>query len=264
MSARARGVAIATTALIAAILSGPAGASAAPTAPHVSCSFHYDDRVLHVAVGATGAKHKREAGVGVVTAVDGVLNVTDRDGAPVRCQGFIATLFSTESILVEPAKPGDPVAFGLDLTRASLGPVRLDARVGKGELGIALGPQSDVVTGGMVAGADALDLDATSSGGIDVVVDARAKLRLDAGEGDNVVNLSGGEGFDGPWVAPTTMAAGAGADVLVGGEATDILFGGDGADQLFGMGGNDLLSAGERAGPARLRESARCRACSRP
>jgi Ca2+-binding RTX toxin-like protein len=113
---------------------------------------------------------------------------------------------------------------------------------------LALGDEPDRVAGGTLAGASALDLAYEGTVSPDVVVNARATLRLDAGEGDNIVSLAGGDGFDAAWASPTSIAGRTGADVIVGGAATDLIFGGDGADRMYGFGGNDLLSAAG-AGP---------------
>lgn len=225
--------------------------TAANAARPVSCSFNYSDRVLRVAVDSERVDGKRVPGVAVITAADGVLNVSGRGGAPVQCRGFIATLFSTASVSVESARPGRPVAFGLDLRRASLGAIPVVAQLGGGELGIALGADSDYVAGGAVGDANALDLDAIASPGVDLTVDAPTTLRLDAGDGNNVVSLGGPGGFAGPWTSPTSIAGRSGDDVLAGGSATDLLFGGDGADEMYGLGGNDLLSA-DGSGPDTL------------
>jgi Ca2+-binding RTX toxin-like protein len=68
---------------------------------------------------------------------------------------------------------------------------------------------------------------------------------IDAGGGNDTVNLSGFPGtvYGGP--GNDTITGGAGNDTLHGGAGRDTLFGSAGADLLLGDAGNDVLDAGE-------------------
>src|SRR6185295_4989065 len=71
------------------------------------------------------------------------------------------------------------------------------------------------------------------------------KIAVQAGEGNDIVNLSGialPSAVDGRGGADT-ITGGQGADVLHGGSGNDSITGGFGADQLFGDDGDDKLDA---------------------
>jgi hypothetical protein len=260
MSPRTRGSARAISVGVAALIAvSPAAADpgldskAAPA--RISCYFDYGSGIFQIKVPETVSKQGPQPGVALIAPANGVVTISDGDGRPVECSGSVATLDATRTIVVVARRAGDPVALGLDLRQAPLtaGPtpegdpgadIAIDARIGPGEVGIALGDLSDQVIGGTIGGVDALDLDAQASAGVDLLVDPQATLRLDSGGGANAITLDGGAGFDGPWTGPSVLAGGASNDLLIGGDATDLVFGGNGADQLYGRGGNDLLSAG--------------------
>ncbi len=235
MRTRVRGVAIIVSLLAAAlgaVAAAPSDAAAGPS--QISCYFDYGSGVLKV----------RAPGVVLIRPETDVIAVADGRSRPIGCSGSLPRRGDTRTIIVGPSRPRQPVALGIDLRQAPLPPgVVVDARLGRGQMGIALGPASDRVAGGVLGGAAVLDLDFDGGLSADVVSNPAATLRLDAGEGDNVISLAGGGGFEGPWRSPTSLAGRMGADVIAGGAATDLIFGGDGPDRMFGLGGNDLLSA---------------------
>ncbi len=250
MRARARGVSLVIVLLVAgafgiAVMS-PRGAEAGP---RVSCYFDYGSGLLKVRVPEGGTRREPSPGAAVIRPDAEVITVADAQGAPIGCSGSLPRTGDTRSIVVASTRPGKALALAIDLRAGSLpGGLVIDARLGRGQLGIALGPGADRVAGGTVAGADVLDLAYDGSVSADVRLNLGATLRLDAGEGDNIVSLGGGNGFDAAWASPTSLAGRTGADVIAGGAATDLIFGGDGADRMLGLGGNDLLSAAG-AGP---------------
>ncbi len=232
---------------LAALTAAPSGAEAGSS--RVSCYFDYGSGVLSVRVPESGTRREPTPGVALVRPDAGVVTIGDGTGRPLGCSGSLPRTGDVRSIVVAPARPKNAIGLAVDLRQARLpqGAV-IDARLGRGQLGVALGDGPDRVAGGGLAGAGVLDLDYDGTLSTDVVVNARATLRLDAGEGDNIISLAGGNGFDAAWASPTSIAGRTGADVLVGGAATDLIFGGDGADRMYGLAGNDLLSAAG-AGP---------------
>ena len=236
--------------LAAVVLGGGVGAPPATAEPsRVSCYFDYGSGVLSVRVPQAGTRREPTPGVAVIRPQVGVITIGDGNGRPLGCSGSLPRTGDVRSIVVAPSRPQRSIALAIDLREAPLPPgAFVDARLGRGQLGVALGPGWDRVAGGTIGAVSVLDLAYDGNVSADVFTSRRATLRLDAGEGDNIVSLAGGSGFDSPWAVPTSIAGRTGADVLVGGASTDLIFGGEGADRMYGVGGNDLLSAAG-AGP---------------
>ena len=76
-----------------------------------------------------------------------------------------------------------------------------------------------------------------SAGNDALRVDSRLRIQLvvDAGSGNDRVNVGGG---------PSLVVGGYGSGMLTGGSSRDVLIGGGGRDQLLGNGGSDLLISG--------------------
>jgi len=90
------------------------------------------------------------------------------------------------------------------------------------------------VTGG--AGADLLTF--TTAGPVTTAI------RLDGGDGNDVVNLGGGDDSADGGTGADLLSGGDGDDTLLGFSGDDILNGGDGNDLLDGQGNDDLLFGG--------------------
>jgi Ca2+-binding RTX toxin-like protein len=91
---------------------------------------------------------------------------------------------------------------------------------------------------GDAAGVSALGLAAqVNITGAEAALD---KLRINAGDGDDVIEASGVVGG----AIGLILDGGAGNDIIIGGEGDDVLIGGDGDDVLIGGGGNDTFDFG--------------------
>ncbi len=89
-----------------------------------------------------------------------------------------------------------------------------------------------------VSNVELLDIQALAGDDtVTVSTDAAIGMRIDAGEGDDLVDASTATG-------PATVLGGAGSDTLTGTSGADSIFGGDGNDQLNGLAGIDTMDGG--------------------
>ena len=223
----------------------PVSSSSAQT----TTSCHGDATGMEVDVGEDAARLSIATGGEIL--VNGVecpyQGIDSGEAGPV-------TLENTADIRVSGSVGDDVVTFDQTTTRF---PATLDISVSLGEgAGDGL-----VVTG--TANADAI-------GGVGGQVDigdtyvwhsGTDLMRIDAGAGNDTVDLSAVDADLGRVSTPVTILGGEGDDTLIGGFAGDRLYGGDGSDLLDGGDGTDLHNGGPGADRCAFAEVAEWRSC---
>jgi hypothetical protein len=162
--------------------------------------------------------------------------------------------------------------FHLDLRQGALAPgatpesdgsseIEVEADVGLGGFFfIQLGDESDHVTLGRVGHELGINLNADESvADVDMRIASTERKwapepRISLGDGDDLLDATGREGFAGPLDAEHDLFefhGGSGRDRILGGPSKDILYGGGGADLLSGGSDTDYVQAA-RGGSDRI------------
>jgi len=229
--------------LVGLLLASPAAASSSASA-NVLCGF--EAGVLSVAVDSPTEP--------VSLVVAGSEIVVKLGQEPVTCPGS-PEVDTTDLVQLSDVAPQiSSTIFVIDLSGGPFAPGLTDEGDGGSEIEFIVDMGPGTLDELRVVGTSNADDLALSSEGInldrtepvrdwDVELIEVARVRLDLGDGADIVRAGGGPNTD-PFRLPMRVFGGAGADDLEGGEGSDHLHGGEGPDVLQGLGGADVLSGG--------------------